>query len=165
VWGSGGIAPLFLTSVLDGGEWSASLYGPFIPKERASSTHWIGGSVGLSSRMDGEKTKKILPLPGNQIPSIERIAHLYTDWAIHRYLKASMLALSHSSRLNSRGDIPSAPRVRNEANWRSTELEGCNCQSLSIDMFFTNFEEQSDLTMPPVKRQKWAQRLELICIY
>jgi hypothetical protein len=33
VWGSGGISPAFLTSPLDGGEWSASLPGkePTVP--------------------------------------------------------------------------------------------------------------------------------------
>jgi len=33
-WGSGGIAP-------DGGEWSASRPGHFIPRERAPGTHWL----------------------------------------------------------------------------------------------------------------------------
>jgi hypothetical protein len=32
----------FLTSALDGGEWSASCHGCFTPGERAYSTHWIG---------------------------------------------------------------------------------------------------------------------------
>jgi hypothetical protein len=41
-WGSGGIAPHFLTSALDGGEWSASRPGRFTPRERTPRTHWIG---------------------------------------------------------------------------------------------------------------------------
>jgi hypothetical protein len=46
-WGSGGTAPIvLLTSALDGGEWSASRPGRFTPRERAPSTHWIGGWVG-----------------------------------------------------------------------------------------------------------------------
>jgi hypothetical protein len=36
----------FLTSALDGGEWSASRLGLFTPRERDSGTHWIGGWVG-----------------------------------------------------------------------------------------------------------------------
>jgi len=44
--GSGGIAPAFLTSTLDGGEWSASRPGRFTLRERAPGTHWIGGWVG-----------------------------------------------------------------------------------------------------------------------
>jgi hypothetical protein len=35
VWGSGGIAPPFLTSALDGGEWSASCAGRFSPEEKS----------------------------------------------------------------------------------------------------------------------------------
>jgi hypothetical protein len=33
-WGSGGIAPLFFSSALDGGEWSASYPGRFTPGEK-----------------------------------------------------------------------------------------------------------------------------------
>jgi len=32
----------FLTSALDGGEWSVSGPGRFIRRERAPDTHWIG---------------------------------------------------------------------------------------------------------------------------
>jgi hypothetical protein len=43
---SGGIAPLILlTSVLDGGEWSASCPSHFTRRERAPGTHWVGGWV------------------------------------------------------------------------------------------------------------------------
>jgi hypothetical protein len=41
--GSGGIAPSFLTSELDGGKWSASRPGFFIPMERATNTHHTEG--------------------------------------------------------------------------------------------------------------------------
>jgi hypothetical protein len=40
-WGSGGIAPPFLTSALNGGE--ASHPGHFNPGEIAPNIHWIGG--------------------------------------------------------------------------------------------------------------------------
>jgi hypothetical protein len=40
--GSGGIAPPFLTSALDGGEWSASRPGRFTSGEIAADTHWVG---------------------------------------------------------------------------------------------------------------------------
>jgi hypothetical protein len=47
VLGSGGIAPfILLTSALAGVEWSASRPGRFNRRERAPSTHWIGGWVG-----------------------------------------------------------------------------------------------------------------------
>jgi hypothetical protein len=39
IWGSGGIAPPFLTSALDGGEWSASRPCRFTPGERSDGLH------------------------------------------------------------------------------------------------------------------------------
>jgi hypothetical protein len=43
MWESGGIAPPFMTSVLDGGEWSASLPGRFTPEEITPGTSWKRG--------------------------------------------------------------------------------------------------------------------------
>jgi hypothetical protein len=42
----------FLTSALDGGEWSASQPGRFTPNERAPGTHCIGGWVGPRAVLD-----------------------------------------------------------------------------------------------------------------
>jgi hypothetical protein len=59
-WRSGGIAPLvFFTSALDVGEWSASRHGRFTPRERAPSTHWIGGWVGPRAVLDAVVKRKI----------------------------------------------------------------------------------------------------------
>jgi hypothetical protein len=49
----------FLTSALDGGEWSASRPGRFTPKERACGTHWIGGSVDSRAVLDAVVKRKI----------------------------------------------------------------------------------------------------------
>jgi hypothetical protein len=49
----------FLTSELDGGEWSASRPGRFTPRERAPGTHWIGGWVGPRADLDAVAMKKI----------------------------------------------------------------------------------------------------------
>jgi hypothetical protein len=46
MWGSGGIALLFSTSALGGGEWSASRPYSFIPGVTAPDTYSIGGWVG-----------------------------------------------------------------------------------------------------------------------
>jgi hypothetical protein len=59
---SGGIASPFLTSALDGVEWSASRPGRNIPGETARVTHWIGGWVGLRVGLDAMEKRKILPL-------------------------------------------------------------------------------------------------------
>jgi len=45
-WGSGGVATRIVTSALDGGEWSASHSGRFIPREGTPGTHWTGDWVG-----------------------------------------------------------------------------------------------------------------------
>jgi hypothetical protein len=48
-----------LTSGLDGGKWSASHPGRFIPRERALGTHWIGGWVGPRAVLDAVVKRKI----------------------------------------------------------------------------------------------------------
>jgi hypothetical protein len=53
--GSGGIAPPFLTSALDGLEWSASRPGRFTPSRKAAGTQWIGGWMGTEIRLDTVK--------------------------------------------------------------------------------------------------------------
>jgi hypothetical protein len=59
VWVSGGIAPPFLTSALDGGEWSASRPGRFTPREIASGNHWTGGWVGPRADLEAVENRKI----------------------------------------------------------------------------------------------------------
>jgi hypothetical protein len=75
----------YLTSALDGGEWSASLPGRFTPRERAPDTHWIGGWEGPRAVLDTMVKRKI-PSPrreSNRRTSIvQPLAQRYTDWAI-----------------------------------------------------------------------------------
>jgi hypothetical protein len=68
VWGTGGIAPSFLTSALDGGEWSASNPGRFTPGERAPGTYCIEGWVGSGAGLDIVKKRKIFCPAGNLSP-------------------------------------------------------------------------------------------------
>jgi hypothetical protein len=49
----------FLTSALDGGEWSTSRLGCFDPRERAPGTHWIGSWVGPRAGLDAVEKGKI----------------------------------------------------------------------------------------------------------
>jgi hypothetical protein len=58
-WVSGGIAPRTLDLGTDGGEWSASRPGRFIPREKALGTHWIGGWVGRRAVLDTVVKRKI----------------------------------------------------------------------------------------------------------
>jgi hypothetical protein len=46
---SGAVDPLLLTSAIDAGEWSASGPWCFTIGERAPSTHWVGGRLGLTA--------------------------------------------------------------------------------------------------------------------
>jgi hypothetical protein len=49
-----------LTSVLDGGEWSASRPDRFTLREEALSAHWIVGWVGPRSGLDAVTKRKFL---------------------------------------------------------------------------------------------------------
>jgi hypothetical protein len=65
------LVPPFLTSVLEGGEWSASRLCGFTAGERASSAHWIGSCVETSPGLDAAV--------GNQTPAVQSAARRCTD--------------------------------------------------------------------------------------
>jgi hypothetical protein len=67
IWGSGGIAPPFLTLIIDGGEWSASCSCHITTSETVPDTHCIGGWVGPRARRDIVEKKTLLPFPGINI--------------------------------------------------------------------------------------------------
>jgi hypothetical protein len=75
---------VFLTSVLAGGEWSASRPGLFTPRERTPGTNWIGGWVGPRAGLDDVEKRNFLPLrDSNSDPSVvQLVASRYTDHAI-----------------------------------------------------------------------------------
>jgi hypothetical protein len=52
----------FLTSSLDGDEWSATCRGCTLPLEKDPSTHWIGDWVGLRAGLDTQVRGKFLCL-------------------------------------------------------------------------------------------------------
>jgi hypothetical protein len=56
-----GTDPPFLTSALDGGEWSDSRPDRFIPGKRTAGIHWTGVWVSRSGHCGTEKN--FLPLP------------------------------------------------------------------------------------------------------
>jgi hypothetical protein len=76
-WESGGIAAAFLTSALDGDEWSASPPGRFTPRERARGTHWIGGWVGPRAVLDVVVKRKIPSLRRESNPRTPIIQPLH----------------------------------------------------------------------------------------
>jgi hypothetical protein len=77
-WGSGGIAPPFLTPALDRGEWSASRSGRFPPGKESLVT--IGyESGGRRAGLDAVEYRKSLALVGNPTTSFQAAARRYTD--------------------------------------------------------------------------------------
>jgi hypothetical protein len=78
-WGSGCIDPLFLTSALVGGVWSASLTDRFTP-----GTHRIGGWVDPRAGLDDWRSENSWPYRDLNSDSsvVQPIASRYTDWAI-----------------------------------------------------------------------------------
>jgi hypothetical protein len=65
---------IFLTSVLVGGEWSASRPGRFTPSERAPGVRWIGGWVDPRAGMDDMEKREFLTLPGLELQPLGRPA-------------------------------------------------------------------------------------------
>jgi hypothetical protein len=83
IWVSGGIAPPFLISALDGSEWSASSLGRFIAGEITTDTNCIGDWVDLQSRSwhcGEEKTswpcRELNPCCSTRNLSLYRLANL-----------------------------------------------------------------------------------------
>jgi hypothetical protein len=71
----------FLTSALDGGEWSASRPGRALPPgERTPGTHWIGGWVGPRAGLDTGARRKICPCWGSNLdrPIVQPVVRHYT---------------------------------------------------------------------------------------
>jgi hypothetical protein len=80
-WGVDVQLHAFLTSTLDGGEWSASHPGRLTPRERAPGTQWIGGWVGPRAVLDTVVKRKI-PSPRREsnprTPIVQAVAQRYT---------------------------------------------------------------------------------------
>jgi hypothetical protein len=67
----------FLTSALDGGDWSASRPGrAFTPGERTLGTHCTGGWVGPRACLDTEAAGKILCLHRESNPDRPVVQHV-----------------------------------------------------------------------------------------
>jgi hypothetical protein len=65
---------IFLTLTLAGCEWSASRPGRFIPGERATGTHWIGGWMDPTAGLDDVERRKFLPPSGLKLRPLSRPA-------------------------------------------------------------------------------------------
>jgi hypothetical protein len=80
VWGSGGIAPPFLCSALDGGEWSTSRHCRFSPGGQRLRYPLDRKLVGAQSQSGCYRQQKdILLLPGIEPRLVGRPAHNLVD--------------------------------------------------------------------------------------
>jgi hypothetical protein len=68
--------PSFLTSELDGAEWSALPTIALPTEKRAPDTHWLGSWVGPKAVIEGEKS---LASARNQTPAVQPVIRRYTD--------------------------------------------------------------------------------------
>jgi hypothetical protein len=69
----------FLTSAVDGGEWSTSRPGRFSHRERVPATLWIGGWVGPRAGLGcGGEEKNSQLLLELEPPIIQPVAQRYT---------------------------------------------------------------------------------------
>jgi hypothetical protein len=68
---------IFFTSVVVGGEWSASRLFLFTPREGAPGTHWIEDRVDPRAGLDDVKKRYFLIQPGLEFSPLGRSQSLY----------------------------------------------------------------------------------------
>jgi hypothetical protein len=126
----------YLTSALDGSEWSASRPSRSTRKGTARGNHWIGDWVGPSAVLDAMLKRKILS-PRREskprTPIVQSVAQRYTDWTIAAHIS----------------DIPSLKidqqwfiqQYVTDAKWCYKLIRRCNQQSLNkrSDTLFKKF--------------------------
>jgi hypothetical protein len=108
----------FLTSPLDGCEWSASRTGRFTSGEGIPRTVWIGGCLGPRAVLDAVvKRKKITALAGDRTPVVQPVA--YTQkWAniYRRFLCVVCIKYTKYVRSSIRSHV-SSPKLLNGFRW------------------------------------------------
>jgi hypothetical protein len=67
-----------MTTALDGGEWSASRTGCFIPEEGALGSQRIGAWAGPRAGLDDVGKRKFLTLPGLELRTLRRPARSHS---------------------------------------------------------------------------------------
>jgi hypothetical protein len=113
--GSGSIGPPFMTSALDGGEWSASRLCCFTPWIRALDSRWTEGWVGPSFCLEAMNNRKILhcrePKPGcpTRSPSLYRLSYCDSTQKWDLKDKAPRTVFIDLYRLVATGSEPGGP--------------------------------------------------------
>jgi hypothetical protein len=104
-WGSGGITHVFITLVLDGGEWSASFSGHFTPKEKSPQFPfdmmggWVGHRTVLDSVAKRRKPVHCLKLdPGHpvsiMVTILAKLLQLFINYMSLQYCDQLLLLLT-----------------------------------------------------------------------
>jgi hypothetical protein len=68
----------FLTSALDGDDWSVSCPGHALPPGKDTGTHWIRGWVGVRAGLNTEAREKSSASVRDQTPALQSVARQYT---------------------------------------------------------------------------------------
>jgi hypothetical protein len=124
-----------LTSAVDGGELSASRPSCFTPRERAPSTHWIGGSVGSRFGLDAVVKRKI-PAPAGT----RTLDHPARSPALYR------LPVSQNSRV----DLINPKHRERNSKWKWTQtfqtLITSSIELYAASVFWTlSFKRNGDI--------------------
>jgi hypothetical protein len=80
----------FLTSALDGDEWSASRLSRFTSRERAPSTHCTGGWVGPRVVLDAVVERELLLLPATEPRPSSSLLYRLSSHESSAYLKGQI---------------------------------------------------------------------------
>jgi hypothetical protein len=83
---------ILLNSALAGSTWSVLGPDRFIPRERAPTTHWLGGWVDPRAGLDEVGKRKFLSLPGLTLDRsvVQPAVSLFTGYVIPAPVKAEM---------------------------------------------------------------------------
>jgi hypothetical protein len=85
---------IFLTSALDGDEWSGAHHGRFTPEEMEQGTHWIGGRMDPIPGLDNVEKRTLLTLQGLELRPPGCPAHSQSLYRLHYPGPVSSLAMS-----------------------------------------------------------------------
>jgi hypothetical protein len=91
--------PPFLTSVLDGCEWSVLRPFRITPRERSPSTHWIGGWMMPEQVLTLWNRCKSLTTAGNRTPDFQPAVRRYTDWATRLRGQSQVLPMNQTRKV------------------------------------------------------------------
>jgi hypothetical protein len=116
--GSGSRVPYFVTSALDGGEWSASRPYRFT----APPTHWLTGWVSLRDCLNAVGEHRNISSHRNRTTAVWPVARRYADWTVTTIIKKNCICLYPIYTLPRDGVNKDQVLVGNWIYWALTHL-------------------------------------------